>query len=430
MKKNPNIKLSNLILGLSSALDLVNWFIVNHHRQVATLAVKIADGMGFPDEGKSNIAIASALHDIGAISFNEKFNFIFEAENMNKHAELGYLLLQNFKPFIHAAEFVRYHHVPWRHGRGAERGGRRVPRESHILHLADRVSVLLASDLPVLKQAESVRRTISAEKGRMFVPEIVEAFLQLSASESFWLEAAFPAPGIGIDGASTAWNIELDIPTLLDMSELFRMIIDFRSSLTATHSKDVAYLAQSIAARVGFSEQECTLLHIAGNLHDLGKLAVPVEMIEKEGPLSPDDLYIMRSHPYHTYRVLDRIGGLDDIALWASFHHECLDGTGYPFRHSGGGLPLASRIVAVADVLSALTERRSYRAAMSFPDALAILQDMARERKLDPAIVSLVEHNLDFIREVKVSANDEALQEFHKIRSDAATVDQVMQSAD
>ncbi len=423
MIKNPNIRLSNLILGLSSALDLVNWFIVNHHRQVTTLAVKIADSMGFSDEGKSTVAVASALHDIGAISFNEKFNFAFEAENMNRHAELGYLLLQNFRPFIHAADLVRHHHVPWQDGRGSERGGSRVPRESHILHLADRVSVLLSPDVPVLKQAESVRMMINAEKGRRFVPEIVEAFLQLSSSESFWLEAAYPGQELGIDGRTATWNIELDIPALLEMSELFRMIIDFRSGITATHSKDVAHLSQAIAALVGFSEQESTLLHISGNLHDLGKLAVPVEVIEKEGPLSTDDLYLMRSHSYHTYRVLNRIGGLDDIAVWASLHHECLDGTGYPFRHTAEDLPLASRIVAVADVLSALTEKRSYRREMTFPDAIAIVKDMARQKKLDPALVSLVESNLDFIRGIKVSANDEALQEFHRIKSDAATAE-------
>ena len=246
MRKNTNIKMSSVIMGLSSALDLVNWFIVDHHRQVTSFAVKIAAEMGFSEEDKSTIAFAAALHDIGAISFNEKFNLTFDAENVMRHAELGHHLLQNFRPFLKAAELVRYHHYPWKDGEGVEHNGHRVPRGSHILHLADRAAVLLSKDEHVLKQSKSICQRIRQESGRLFVPEVAEAFLHLADRECFWLDTAYPSSNLGIENSSS-WNIELDLDVLLQMSELFRMIIDFRSPHTATHSKDVAVLAESIA---------------------------------------------------------------------------------------------------------------------------------------------------------------------------------------
>jgi len=415
-----------MILGLSSAIDLVNWFVVNHHRQVASFASRIAAEMGFSDEDKSTIAIASAIHDIGAISFNERFSLAFDADGMTKHAELGYHLLKDFKPFMRAAHLIRYHHLPWDRGQGSEHQGRTVPRGSHVIHLADRVAVLIRKEESVLKQAKSICQKIRQESDKMFVPEVVDAFLHLADREFFWLDATHTSSNFGIEHSSTtAWNIELDMTQLLQLSELFRMIIDFRSPLTASHSKDVAHLSAAMARLVGFSELEAVQFRIAGNFHDLGKLGVPVELIEKNGPLSQDEQYVMRSHPFHTHRILDRIGGMDDIAVWASLHHECLDGTGYPFRYQECELPLGSRIVAVADIFSALTEDRSYRKSMDKGAVLAIMQRMRDEKKLDPTIVSLVERNFLDLLDVKAASNDDAWREFHDIKQEAETGDRM-----
>ena len=127
----------------------------------------------------------------------------------------------------------------------------------------------------------------------------------------------------------------------------------------------------------------------------------------------------MRSHSFHTYRILDRIGRIDDICEWASLHHECIDGTGYPFRYDHDRLPLGSRIITVADIFSALTEDRSYRTAMSYEDALGTIQRLAREKKIDAMIASLVKKHLPELRSIKMQANDQALKEFHQIRKES-----------
>ncbi len=418
MNRYFRVRLANVILGLSSALDLVNWFLVNHHRQVASFAARIAIETGMKDEDRTDLTIAAALHDIGAISFDEQFSMDFDAKGLMRHAELGYHLLSGFKPFARIAELVRRHHLPWEGGRGGEHQGRPVPVGCHILHLADRASVLIRSDEPVLKQTKSICGAIRRESGRKFMPDLVDVFLRLAERESFWLDAAHSAADFSVNGSTSVWNIDLDMTLLRDLSDLFRMIIDFRSSNTATHSNDVAHLSAAIGRFFGFSDIEALCLHIAGNLHDLGKLAVPVHVIDKAGPLSEDDSFIMRSHSFHTYRILKMIGGLDDINIAASLHHECLDGTGYPFHYTEPMLPLTSRIVAVADVLSALTENRSYRKAMDYDSALQVLRAMTQAGKLDRQIVALVERHRDDLRDVRNAADDKGLREFRKLKND------------
>lgn len=197
MNKYPQIRLSSVIVSLSSALDLVNWLVVDHHRQVAAVASKIANRLGCSDEDKDAIATAAALHDIGGICFNEKFSLSFDAEGMSNHSEIGYHLLLKFKPFVPAAGLVRYHHLRWDGGRGAEKNGNPVHLGSHVLHLADRIAVLISKDEPVLKQARPITARIRQEQGKMFQPEVVEAFLHLADREYFWLDIVNPAADFG-----------------------------------------------------------------------------------------------------------------------------------------------------------------------------------------------------------------------------------------
>ena len=111
-------------------------------------------------------------------------------------------------------------------------------------------------------------------------------------------------------------------------------------------------------------------MRAAGYLHDLGKIAVPSRILDKPAPPSQHEWAVLREHTYHTFRVLDTIGGMPQISEWAAFHHERLDGTGYPFGHEGKDLTLGARIMAVADIFTAVTEDRPYRAALCEEDAM------------------------------------------------------------
>ncbi|MCL5981514.1 MAG: HD domain-containing protein [Firmicutes bacterium] len=411
--KEPTIRVSDLIASLSRATDLVSPALANHHMRVAVVAFAIGKAVSLPAAQINDVVLAAALHDIGAFSLKEKTDALqFELENPHQHAEAGYRLLKGYKPFSRAADIVRFHHVPYKGGVDNESWfkNEKVQIGSHLLHLADRVAVLVGERQEVLDEASRICETIFAQSGKMFMPDLVEAFRNLADRESFWFDAASP-PNLVLPWVPT---IEVDMDELLALAELFSRVIDFRSRFTATHSSGVAASAERLAGLIGFSARECRMMRIAGYLHDLGKLAVPAEILEKPSGLTKAELNLIRGHTYHTHRILAPLAGLNEINTWASFHHERLDGNGYPFHHQGRDLPLGSRIMAVADVFTAIMEDRPYRKGMPEERAVQILQQMADEQALDPNIVSLLRFHFAGINASRREAQAKAAEKYQQ----------------
>ncbi len=415
MIKEPQIPLFDLIMSLSTAMDLVSTAVVNHHKQVAYIALSIGAELGLPREQQNQLVLAGALHDIGAFSLKDRLDTLqFEIENPHEHTELGYLLLETFEPLSNVAALVRFHHIPWSEGAGAEFEGKPVAIDSHLLHLADRVAVLVNKRQEVLGQVKRVCERVVERSGAMFVPEQVDAFMSLATKEYFWLDVVSPSIGSILSKRVRLATIELDMEGLLGLARLFSQIIDFRSRFTATHSSGVAASAESLARFVGFSERECQMMKIAGHLHDLGKLAVPAEILEKPAKLTEEEFNLIKSHTFYTYSILETISDLDVINAWASFHHERLDGKGYPFHHKGDDLSLGSRIMAVADVFTAITEDRPYRKGMTSDRALEVLQRMADNSALDSSIISLLRLHFDEVSSFRKAAQSAAVEEYQQ----------------
>ena len=156
-------------------------------------------------------------------------------------------------------------------------------------------------------------------------------------------------------------------------------------------------------------------MRVAGHLHDLGKLAIPREILEKPGKLTPEEYNLIKSHTYFSYRLLQNIPGLETINKWASLHHEHLDGSGYPFKLSADNLTLGSRIMAVADVFTAIAEDRPYRAGMAEDDILRILTNLAVKNHLDGDMVRLLQDNLPAVNATRMQAQESAQQSYGSI---------------
>ncbi len=250
----------------------------------------------------------------------------------------------------------------------------------------------------------------------IFVPELVDAFQTVAGKEYFWLDAVSPS----LDRVLARWaggmTVELDLTGLLALARLFGEIIDFRSPFTATHSRGVAATAEALGCFTGLSETECQMIMVAGYLHDLGKLAVPVEILEKPGPLTADEYNVVKAHTFYTYRILEAIPGLETINAWGAYHHERLDGSGYPFHRNAAGLPLGSRIVAVADTFTAVIEDRPYRKGMPPEEAVKLLKDKVRENALDGGVVSTLVSHFNQVNSLREAAQAAAAREFIKFR--------------
>ena len=415
MIREPQVPLFDLVVSLSKALDLVSPALVDHHVQVAYLASEIATELGMPADQQTELIIAGMLHDSGALSLSERIDCLqFELIEPHKHAELGYLLLQAFDPLSSVANLVRFHHVPWNDGDGSQFNGHEVPMGSHTLHMADRVAVLVDKEHEVLGQARDVCEKAEEQSGGMFMPEVADAFASLAVKECSWLDLSSSGIIPILRGRANPEAVVLGATGLLGLGKLFSQLIDFRSRFTATHSSGVAASAEALARFAGFSEKECQMMRVAGCLHDLGKLAVPAEVLEKPDKLTEAEFNIMRSHTFHTYRCLEPIGELEIANAWASFHHERLDGKGYPFHHTGEDLSLGARIMGVADVFTAVTEDRPYREGMTTDRALEILHNMVGNSSLDSGVVSLLETHFDEINSLRMAAQAAAVEEYQK----------------
>ncbi len=417
MNRKFNVPLIEMSMCLSNAMDLVSPHVVDHHKRVAYVATTIGREMGLSVESQEDLMMAGILHDIGAISLQDRLDALkFEVDHPHIHAELGYRLIRSFPQFSRISQLVRFHHLAWRHGKGESFDREPIPLTCHILHIADRIAALVKMDQEILDQSAQIVEKIRNGSGKKFMPRLVSVFSDISGRESFWFDLVSPSISNILTARSQHITVELDLDRLLDLSGLFSKIIDFRSRFTATHSSGVAATAKALGKLTGLSRQECRMLRIAGYLHDIGKLAVPAEILEKPARLTREEQHIVKKHSYDTYWTLSAVKDLEEINTWASLHHECLDGRGYPFRLSAGSIPEGSRIVAVADVFTALTEDRPYRPGMSRFDALRTLEQMAENHALDGDIVSTLVRNYDEVNSIRLAMQAEESADYASFR--------------
>jgi PAS domain S-box-containing protein len=169
-------------------------------------------------------------------------------------------------------------------------------------------------------------------------------------------------------------------------TEALSKVIEDRDPYTSGHSAGVAGLAEAIARIMGFSEDQVTGIYIAGVLHDIGKMAVPVEILVKPGRLTDMEMSLIQIHPKAGYEILKGIEFPWPVAQAALQHHERMDGSGYPKGLLGDEIILEARILAVADVADAMTHHRPYRPAFSVTDALEEIKK-GRGRIYDSQVV-------------------------------------------
>jgi diguanylate cyclase (GGDEF)-like protein/putative nucleotidyltransferase with HDIG domain len=169
--------------------------------------------------------------------------------------------------------------------------------------------------------------------------------------------------------------------------------VDLRDTYTGSHSARVADLAARVAARLGLDQEQIELARLAGSLHDLGKLAIPEEILRKPGPLTGPERLVVERHPQIGFRMLDSLG-IEPIADWILHHHERWDGRGYPDRLPGAEIPLGARIIFVVDAYDAMTSDRVYRGRLTQDDALAELERCAGTQ-FDPAVVAALAEELE-----------------------------------
>lgn len=163
---------------------------------------------------------------------------------------------------------------------------------------------------------------------------------------------------------------------LLDTIRAIAATIDAKDGYTHRHSERVALLAHRLGAELELGEEALETVHLSGLLHDVGKIAVPDAILNKQGRLTPEEFEEMKKHPGHGARILENIqnAAVKAVLPGVKHHHERWDGGGYPDGLRGDDIPVLARLIGIADFFDALTSERAYRAAMSHDEVVQLIQ--------------------------------------------------------
>jgi putative two-component system response regulator len=275
----------------------------------------------------------------------------------------------------------------------------------HRLHLEPDVDVVLLAPETTLRAYSELCRQIKYDS-RTALLSVVFA---LRADQTGWRAEVYsaraddciqlPAPPAEIlQRLTNACRVKRVTDSLEDATAVISSLanaIEGRDTYTRGHVERVGTYAMELGRRAGVSPRELSVLRLGGIVHDIGKVAVPDQILNKPGKLTDEEFGIVQRHPVIGYDILRPSRTFRDVLPIVRWHHERPNGTGYPDGLRGDQIPLLARITAVADVFDALSTSRSYRPAFSPVEYTPILRRAADNEELDPALVRALLEILD-----------------------------------
>ncbi len=428
------IRLTEVLGAMSYALDLTEGQSPGHSVRTTMIGMRLGSQLGLSDEQRSALFYALLLKDLGCSSNASRMSELFNADDRSlKKAhrlidwtdsrDVSRYAMQYVKPgqsrlarAVNAmsigrkARTISAEMMAMRAGRGAEiarmlalpRGtseaieaidehwdgnglpnglsGSGIPMLARIVCLAQTMEVFIdAFDLATAYDVAHRRR------GRWFDPVLVDCL------DAFRFDTAFWARLCDADSLDALRDVEppervlyADELRLDTVAEAFAKVIDAKSPYTARHSQNVAFLASRTAKELGMTRREIRAIRRAALLHDIGKLAVSSNILNKPSSLDIEEAREMRQHTIWTFDILSRVSRFQRFASLAASHHERLDGSGYHLGTRGSEQSLSARVLAVADVCEALSSDRPYRKGMPLDGALARLDELVAAGQLCP----------------------------------------------
>lgn len=405
------------VLGLlgacSYALDCVESELIHvtghHSKRVAYMSVCTAEKMGISGAALQDLTACALLHDNALTQYirEEMSGDAFDgmtvkpcedAPQIGLHCIYGEANISAIPFHTDVTGVILYHHENADGSGPFGKTWQEVPLFARIIHLCDLLDAFCRADAftdEVWNKAEFFLRHAC---GHAIDAECLDAFSAAFDREHFL--------SLGDDHLEARlWSLvprikyEFDFDEIKAIADFFAGIVDYKSPFTSTHSIGVASTAEKLSRYMGFDEETSQKMYLAGALHDIGKVAVGNEILEKPDRLTADEFAVMKHHAAYTYYILSGVEDFDEIRDWAAFHHERLDGSGYPFGKTADELNTQERIMACADIYQALSEDRPYKKGMSHNDACRIMRDMADKGWLDADIVEQTARCMEPVRQ-------------------------------
>lgn len=388
---NKGLNIANVLKTVNSAYERFDKDACLHSLQVAYLTLKICKNLDIDEDTKNSLVIAAYFHDFSAEKTNmcDSLDKYEKGNAVKEHCILGYLLFKFLLPKSDICKFILYHHNTY--DVDYIINNIENPLESNIIKLADDISIY-----NIFNEQASVNDVIDFlnERSYMYNPNYLNRFLDTNAKmaienvlnesykENFWKEVDL---------------LNYKVITIEDIIVCLAFIIDCKCDITNFHSLSVSNTSCMLGKYFNLSENEYYNLKIGSLLHDIGKIAIPNEILKKEGPLTKAEFEIMKQHVVYTYEILSNLKHKHILNI-ASNHHEKLNGKGYPRGLSD--LTLSEKIVAVADIFVALIQKRSYKDGFSKDKVIEILSNCANKGEIDGEVVKKVIENYDYLEKM------------------------------
>lgn len=392
---------TRIISVVDTALKHIDPRLINHGERVAYIATTLC--LYGKLEGRidlKKLLFLSLFHDIGAFKTEEIEKMMeFENDNVWNHAIYSYLFLKNITSLGESAQAVLHHHTPYS---ALDHHSPWTPYAA-LLFFADRV------DLSV--QSNTLEQLFTLRVGTLS-PELCTIFEQANHNNA--LIAPLQNGTYQAKLYSVLHRLEYSQEQVLEYLKLLVFSIDFRSPYTVTHTINTTAISQQIGRLMGFSQLHLAELAFGAFLHDIGKIGIPFEILEHPGRLSAAQMEVMKTHAVITEEIL-QVTVPARICRIAARHHEKLDGSGYPHGLTEKELTVSERIVAIADIISALTCQRSYKQSFPKEKTLEILLSMRDDGKICPAVCEVVLQHYDEIMRITDASQDPVIQMYNSI---------------
>ncbi|MCH5270532.1 MAG: HD domain-containing protein [Lachnospiraceae bacterium] len=401
------LDLTDMLYALSFALDEVETELLGidtgHGKRVTCLALLMGEEAGFREEEMRDFAGCCILHDNALTEFiheelinsempqalSVQVSDIIDGQGtkMNHyHCVIGE---QNIRlmPFrTDVKNIILYHHENADGSGALGMTASETPLKAQILHLADIVDMKSRLGTMTKAEFEELRRWVQSKAGTLFSKEAVELFLKaVDYDKVVFVRNKGVLPYLREKVKTTVCDYTDE--EIRNIVGLFAKIVDYKSEFTQTHSTGVAEKSEIMAKYYGYDAEKAIRYYFAGALHDIGKLVVVNDILEKPGKLTENEFAEMKNHAAATHYILGQIKEISDIVKWAGNHHEKLNGNGYPQGLTADELSFEERLMACIDIYQALTEKRPYKDGMSHEKSISIMMEMAQRNELDERIV-------------------------------------------
>lgn len=406
---------------VKETLNHVDKRLTGHGERVAYIAYKM---LQFREEHTKNelynILMVCLLHDIGAYKTEEIDRMVeFETNTIWEHSIYGYLFLDRLSPIKECAEVILYHHVNYT-------DYEKLPRPvscmetALLLKLADRIDIMLENGINPTDNTQLID-----SGGCAFFPGNVDWFL--SADKALHIVDRLKSGEYDAELRQVIDSIHFTEEETHKYLQMLAFSIDFRSQHMVLHTITTNSISMAVAELLGFNEEEMTKIYFGSLLHDLGKVAISVDLLDKPDKLTDEETKIMRRHVEISEEILENYVH-PDVCRIAARHHEKLDSSGYPRGLMGEQLSQSERIVAIADIISALIRKRSYKEAFPLSVIRQILEDLRDSNQTCPKITNLILDNFDRILEVSDIRSKEILELYQGITDEYARLLNIFKS--